>query len=73
MLRFVNGIGCSVILIAGNERFCWSKNAKTASVLLTCCDTTTSLQNLVRYHVFPAKMTLVCARSLLFYEKISYS
>ena len=34
------------------------------------------MQNLAlkwrRYHVFPAKMTQVCARSVLLYEKISY-
>ena len=46
-------------------------------MFLTCFDTATFLQNLVvkcqRYHVFPAKMTLVCVRSLLLYEKISYS
>ena len=60
-----------------SEPFCRSKNGKTTTVFLTCFVSTTFLQNLVlkrrRYHVFPAKMTLVCARSMLLYEKISYS
>ena len=59
-----------------SEHFCWSKTAKTAAVFSTCFVTTTFLQNLVlnwQYQVFPAKMTLVYARSLLFYEKILYS
>ena len=66
-----------LFLLLETKLFRWSKNAKTATVFLTCFDTTTFLQNLVlkwrQYHVFPAKVTLVCACSLLFYEKISYS
>ena len=72
MLLFVGSTGCSVILVAGNWAFCWSKNAtyETATVFMACFETTTFLQNLVlkwrRYHVFPTKMTLVCTRSMLF-------
>ena len=75
ILPFVSDIGCSVILIDGNWAFSWSKYAETAFVLVTWFDTTTFLQNVpkwLRYHVFPAKVTLLCACSLLFYQKISY-
>ena len=51
-------------------RFCWSKNAKTATNFLTCFDTTTF--NDFCFHAFTAKMTLVRVRSLLFYEEILY-
>ena len=66
-----------LFLLLPTEPFCWPKNAKTATVFLTCFDTTTFLQNLVlkwrRCHVFPAKMTLVSTRSMSCYEEISYS
>ena len=60
-----------------SEPFCWSKSAKTAAVFSTCFATTTFLQNLALngdcITFFPAKMRLVCARSMLFCEKNSYS
>ena len=65
----VSSIGSSVILTF------WSKNDKTATVFLICFDTTTFSKNLELkwrwYHVFADKMALVCARSMLSYEKIS--
>ena len=63
-----------LFLLLVTEPHCWSKNAKTATVFLICFDTTTFLQNLEvkwrLYQIFPAKMTLVCASSILFYENL---
>ena len=66
-----------LFLLVVTEPFCWSKNVQTATVFLTCFDMTTFLRNHVlkwrRYHVFPAKTTLVRVHSMSLYEKISHS
>jgi len=76
ILHFVNAFGCSVIVIVivGKGAFLLIEKCHTATVFLTCSETTTFLQNLVVSHSFSAKnkkMMLVCGRPMLFHEKIS--